>query len=53
MNKYEQSDIVEDHSNFLNKRIKKLKRYIVEFNKDSTIKLKVYLSNYIIKSKNQ
>lgn len=40
IDRYEQSDIIEDRKVFLNK-IEELKPYIVEFDKDSTIKPKV------------
>lgn len=40
----EQSDIVENYKIFF-KKIEKLKPYIVEFEKNDTIKTKVYLSD--------
>lgn len=52
IDKYKQSDIIENCSNFL-KKIEKLKLYMVEFDKDSTIKPKIYLSDYTVKGENQ
>lgn len=51
INGHEQSNVVENHKIFLNK-IKELKPYIVEFNKDGTIKTKIYFLDYIVKGKN-
>ena len=44
--------MVKDHLYFL-KKIKKLKLYIVKFNKNNIMKRKVYFYYYILKSKNQ
>lgn len=44
--------MVKDYTHFL-KIIKGLKLYIVKYEEDRTIKVKVYLANYIIKSQNQ
>lgn len=49
INEHEQPDIVEDYRVFSNK-IKELKLYIVEFDKNSAIKLKIYLSDYVVRS---
>lgn len=51
VNSHEQSDIVEDCTNFLN-QMKELKSYIVEFSHNSAMKPKVYLSNCAIKDEN-
>lgn len=48
VNKYKWSNKIEDYKNFLNK-IKKLKSYLVEFNRNSIMKNKIYLFKYIIK----
>ena len=52
MDKYKQSDIVENCSNFL-KLIEKLKLYMIEFNKNNTIKPKAYPFDYRVKDKNK
>lgn len=52
VHKYKQSDMVEDYIHFL-KKMEKLKLYMIEFNKDSTIKLKVYHFNCVVEGKNQ
>lgn len=44
--------MIEDHINFL-KKIDELKPYIVKWNEDNIIKLKVYTSKYIINGKEQ
>lgn len=44
-------DIVEDHAKFL-KVMKDLKPYIVEFEKDGTMKLKVYLNDCKVEGPN-
>ncbi len=44
VDRHEQSDIVEDRKNFLNK-MEELKSNMVEFKKDGTIKPKIYFSN--------
>lgn len=49
---YEQFDIVEDCSNFF-KKIKKLKLYIIKFNKNTIIKPMIYLLNFKVYDKNQ
>lgn len=51
MDRYKQSDMVEDHTYFL-KKMEELKPYMVEFNKDSIMKPKVYPSNCAVKGKN-
>lgn len=48
VNKYEYSNIMKDYKNIFTK-IKKLKLYMVKFNKNNTIKLKIYFFNYIVK----
>lgn len=48
---YEWPKIVEDHTNFL-KVMKDLKLYMIEFEEDKTMKLKVYPHNYIIEDPN-
>lgn len=45
VNGYKRFDVVEDYTNFL-KKIEKLKPFLVEFNKDSNIRTKIYPSNY-------
>lgn len=47
INKYEQSDFVENCKNFL-RRIKELKLYIVKFEENSVIKDKIYLFDYTV-----
>lgn len=47
IDKYEQLNIVEDFKNFL-KKIEELKQYIVKFEKNGTIKNKIYLFNYVV-----
>ena len=44
---YKQADIVEDCKNFL-KKLEELKLYMVEFEEDSIIKPKIYLTNCVI-----
>lgn len=51
MYRYEQSAIVEDSSNFLEK-MKELKPYMVEFSKDGTMKSKVYPPDCAVEGKN-
>ena len=51
INRHEQSNIIKNYKVFFNK-IKKLKPYIIEFDKDSIIKYKVYFSNCIVKGNN-
>ena len=51
MDVHERFDVVKDCSNFL-KKIKELKPYIVEFNKDGTIKPKAYPPDCVVKSEN-
>lgn len=48
---YKQLDVVEDCKIFLNK-IKNLKPYIIEFNKDGTIKPKIYPWNCTVEGNN-
>ena len=45
---YERANIVEDCKNFF-KRLEELKSYIIEFEKDNTIKPNIYLINCAIK----
>ena len=45
INRYDRSNIVEDRNNFLT-RIEDFKPYIVDFEKNSAIKPKIYLSDY-------
>lgn len=52
MDRYEQSHVVENCINFL-KKIEELKPYMVEFNKDGTIKPKAYPPDCAIKDENQ
>lgn len=47
IDRYEQPDVIKDHKVFLNK-IKKLKSYIVKFDKNDVIKPKAYLLNYVV-----
>lgn len=49
INKYKKFDIVKDYISFL-KKIKNLKLYIIKFNKNSIIKLKIFIFDYIIDS---
>ena len=51
MDGHKWSDVVEDCANFL-KKMEELKPYIVEFFKDSAIKLKVYPSDYMVRGEN-
>lgn len=51
INRHECLNVVEDWNNFLIE-MKNLKLYIVEFEEDSKIKPKVYLSDYAIKGNN-
>ena len=50
MNKYKQSNIVENYKIFLNK-IEGLKLYIIKFNKKSIMKPKIYPLDYAIRNK--
>lgn len=50
VNKHEQSNVVEDHINFLRK-MEKHKLYMVEFNEDDAIKFKMYLSGCKVNGK--
>ena len=50
MNKSKRSNIIEDYTNF-SKKIKKFKLFLIKFNKNSTMKSKIYFLNYIIKNK--
>ena len=43
IDEHKRSSIVKDHKNFV-KKMEKLKRYMIEFEEDGTIKPKVYLS---------
>lgn len=52
VDRHKQFDVIEDYT-YLLKKIKELISYIVEFNKYDITKPKVYLFNYIRKSKNQ
>lgn len=52
VDRYEQSHVVENCINFL-KKIEELKPYMVEFNKDGTIKPKAYPPDCAIKDENQ
>lgn len=52
INRYKQFDIIEDHLYFLEK-MKKLKLYMIELNKDDIMKPKVYSLNYMFENKNQ
>lgn len=45
-------NVVEDCTNFLRK-IKELKSYVVEFNKDGSMKPNVYPLDFAVKDKNQ
>lgn len=47
IDKHDQANVIEDHMNFF-KRLKELKLYIVEFEKDDIIKLKIYLANCVV-----
>lgn len=51
IDRHKLSDIVEDYKTFLNK-IKECKPYLVEFNKNDTIKNKIYLLDCPIRGKN-
>lgn len=46
---YERADLVKNCANFL-KKIKKLNLFLVEFNKDGTIKPKIYFFNCIVEN---
>lgn len=45
VDKHKSSDMIEDYKKFLS-RIKDLKPYLIEFNKDGSIKIKEYPNNY-------
>lgn len=47
IDRHKQLNVVENHKRFLNK-MKDLKSYLVEFNEDSIIKDKTYLSDYVV-----
>ena len=49
---HEQSDIVENRANFLNK-IEELKPYIVEFYDDGAMKSYIYLSDCALEGENR
>lgn len=51
-NGHEQPDVVENHKVFLEK-IKKLKPYMIDFDKNGVIKPKVYLSDCAIEGNNR
>lgn len=44
IDKYKEANIIKDHKNFL-KRLEKLKLYILEFDKNSTMKSKIHPIN--------
>lgn len=48
---YKQSDVIKDHINFLRK-MEKLKFYMIEFNKNSIVKSKVYPSDFAVGREN-
>lgn len=50
VNRHKQLNIIESCKRFL-KKIKELKLYLVEFDKNSIIKNKTYLFDYILGSK--
>lgn len=52
VDRHKEFDIVEDRSNFL-KKMEELKSYMVEFNKNSNIKPKIYPPNCTVESENQ
>lgn len=52
IDRHKQSGVVEDCANFL-KVIKDLKPYMVEFDQDGTMKLKIYLNDCIVEGSNQ
>lgn len=52
MDKYKRSDIVEYHINFLIK-MEELKPYMVEFDKDGTMKPKTYPLDCVVKGENK
>lgn len=47
IDRHDQANVIEDHMNFF-KRLKELKLYIIEFEKDSIIKPKIYLTNCVV-----
>lgn len=51
IDEYEQSDVVKDRKNFLQK-IKELRPYIVEFKENNTMKLIVYLLESAVERNN-
>lgn len=51
VDRHKQSDVNEDQKNILYK-IEKLKFYIIDFNKNDIMKLKVYLVDYVVKENN-
>lgn len=52
INEHERPDVVEDHKVFLEK-MKELKPYMIDFDKNGVIKPKVYLSDCAIEGNNQ
>lgn len=52
INKYKWFNIVENYANFL-KIIKYLKSFVIKFELEKTMKLKIYPNDYIMKSLNQ
>lgn len=51
IDKYKQSNTIKNCKNFF-KKIEELKSYLIEFNKDDTIKEKNYLVNYTVNNSN-
>lgn len=51
MNGNERPDMIKHYSNFL-KMMEELKPLLVEYNEDSTMKLKIYTLNSIVKGNN-
>lgn len=51
INRYKRLDVIEDYKVFLEK-MKELKFYIVEFNKNDIMKSKVYFLDYAIRDNN-
>lgn len=51
VDRHEQFDIVDNCANLL-KKIEELKSYMIEFFEDDVMKLKVYLSDYVVEGEN-
>lgn len=48
IDRYERSDMVKNHANFL-KKMEKLKLFLEKFNENGTIRSKIYFCHYIVR----